>query len=254
MPETGPRERGAGSTLVEGSFAVAVASATPATADGLAGWLSRGRLDVVAVCTGQEDLVRAIRARRPALIVATHAPGDPFWPHVLRGEGEPWPALLLLSDTRPEDEVALLRAGAAGVFPLRSTRAHLLRAVRELLAGRTVASAAAVSLLLEAPQGPELSSRQAEILVLLAEGRATGEIAKLLFVEPTTVKTHVARMCRMLDLPGRAALVREAPGILQRLARDPGTTAQTTPMSSIDALPADARIVRGPNGSWPLGR
>jgi len=65
---------------------------------------------------------------------------------------------------------------------------------RRLLAGR-------------AP-GAELSRREWQVLELLASHLTTAEIAARLFVEPVTVRTHIARILRKLQVPSRQAALR----------------------------------------------
>lgn len=52
-----------------------------------------------------------------------------------------------------------------------------------------------------------LTSREWEILDLLAQGRSTGEIAERLVISSGAVRVHVAAIVRKLDVPDRAAAV-----------------------------------------------
>jgi len=55
-----------------------------------------------------------------------------------------------------------------------------------------------------------LTDRERQILVLVAEGCSTREIADRLCISPKTVETHRARIMEKLDLRGVADLVRYA--------------------------------------------
>ena len=57
---------------------------------------------------------------------------------------------------------------------------------------------------------PGLSAREREILGHIAAGRSAPEIAKLLFLSPATVKSHLGALYDKLDVSDRAAAVAEA--------------------------------------------
>ena len=57
---------------------------------------------------------------------------------------------------------------------------------------------------------PALSAREREILAHIAEGRSAPEIAKLLFLSPATVKSHLGALYEKLGVSDRAAAVAEA--------------------------------------------
>lgn len=52
-----------------------------------------------------------------------------------------------------------------------------------------------------------LTSREWEVLDLLAHGRSTGEIAERLVISPTAVRVHIASIVRKLGVRDRAAAV-----------------------------------------------
>jgi two-component system nitrate/nitrite response regulator NarL len=57
---------------------------------------------------------------------------------------------------------------------------------------------------------PGLSAREQEILGHIAEGRSAPDIAKLLFLSPATVKSHLGALYEKLGVSDRAAAVAEA--------------------------------------------
>lgn len=59
-------------------------------------------------------------------------------------------------------------------------------------------------------QRPTLSPRERQILSLTAEGRSSPEIARLLFLSTSTVKTHLQNIYEKLDVSDRAAAVAKA--------------------------------------------
>jgi two-component system, NarL family, response regulator LiaR len=100
-----------------------------------------------------------------------------------------------------------VKAGAIG-YLLKDTQAEELhRAIRGAAEGRVqLAPEAAAKLMREvrAPKSPEaLTPRETEILKLLARGKANKQIARALFVEEKTVKTHVSSILRKLGAKSR---------------------------------------------------
>lgn len=103
--------------------------------------------------------------------------------------------------------VNAIRAGAIG-YLLKDTEAdELRRAIRAAAAGQVQLSPKAAERLMReirVPESPEkLTSRETEVLRLLAEGRANKEIASGLNVSETTVKTHVSNILMKLGVPSR---------------------------------------------------
>ena len=62
----------------------------------------------------------------------------------------------------------------------------------------------------EAPGCPELTAREREIIQLIAEGKATKEVARTLGISAKTVETHRTNLMRKLDLHSIADIVRYA--------------------------------------------
>ncbi len=108
------------------------------------------------------------------------------------------------------------RAGAAGYVLKSSATSELVRAIGTVLRGqRYVARALPASVLAgvrlegEARAG-HLTTRQREVLQLVAEGRTAKEIATLLRISVKTVEFHKARIMEQLALHSTAALTRYA--------------------------------------------
>lgn len=58
-----------------------------------------------------------------------------------------------------------------------------------------------------APEPTPLTYRQEQILWLVAEGQSNVEIGKALYLSPSTIKTHLARIARVVGTGDRAAMV-----------------------------------------------
>ncbi len=100
-----------------------------------------------------------------------------------------------------------VRAGAIGYLLKDTNVEELHRAVRGAAEGRVyLASEAAARLMREvrAPENPEaLTDREAEILMLLARGKANKQIASSLYISEKTVKAHVSAILVKLGVQSR---------------------------------------------------
>jgi DNA-binding NarL/FixJ family response regulator len=114
---------------------------------------------------------------------------------------------------------AALRAGASGFLLKDVTPEELLAAIRIVAAGEALLAPAAtrhqVADVVSRPAvgrpdarlAGELTGREREVLVLIAQGLSNAEIAGRLVVSPATAKTHVSRILTKLGLRDRAQLV-----------------------------------------------
>jgi DNA-binding NarL/FixJ family response regulator len=129
-----------------------------------------------------------------------------------RGEAAGRIRTLVLTSAADQALVALaLQAGAAGFLYKDVDPDALVRAVRSVHDGHTVLAPAAAGLLTTGPgrAGPAvtgidaLTSREREVLALLAEGGSNREIARQLGVAEKTVKTHVSSILAKLGAADR---------------------------------------------------
>jgi two-component system response regulator DevR len=124
------------------------------------------------------------------------------------------PATQVLMLTAHDDDEALfssIMAGAAG-YVLKNVRgSDLIDAIRRVAAGQSLLDPAVTARVLERIRGRErppelrrLSSRERDILGLIAEGCTNREIATRLGLTEPTVKTYVSRLFTKLDIQRRA--------------------------------------------------
>lgn len=112
--------------------------------------------------------------------------------------------------------LAMLRAGARGYVFKSDTERHLLAAVDALSINQPyftgVISETLLSHFIGAPGGAQstLTSREREVVQLIAEGRINKEIGELLDISVKTVETHRANAMHKLKLRTTAELVRYA--------------------------------------------
>ncbi len=129
-------------------------------------------------------------------------------------------AIKIIRSQHPETEVVALtsvledaavigavRAGAIGYLLKDAEADELRRVIKAAAAGQVQLSPQAAERLMReirAPDSPEkLTEREAEVLRLLALGKANKEIARALTISETTVKTHVSNILAKLGLSSR---------------------------------------------------
>jgi DNA-binding NarL/FixJ family response regulator len=131
------------------------------------------------------------------------------------------PARILVLTTFDLDEYvhAAIRAGASGFLLKDVTPAKLLEAIRIVAGGDALLAPSVTRRLLERfaamlPVGEhsnealaQLTSRETEVLRLLAGGLSNAEIAAELVVSEATVKTHISSLLRKLGLRDRVQAV-----------------------------------------------
>ena len=125
--------------------------------------------------------------------------------------------ILMLSTHSGEEEVfRSLQAGARGYILKGAMREELLRAIREVYAGRRYVDPVVAPLLAARMQHRSLTAREVEILRLVAKGWGNKEIAAALNIAEVTVKLHVSHVLEKLEVKDRteAATVALQRGII----------------------------------------
>lgn len=124
---------------------------------------------------------------------------------------------LIYLTMNPDPDVAgeALRLGASGYLLKSSAARELKQAIQEVLRGRSYITSLITgdvvgSLIEHRSDRQQLTSRQREVLQLLAEGRSMKEAAAILDVTPRTVAFHKYRMMEQLRLKTSAELVKFA--------------------------------------------
>jgi DNA-binding NarL/FixJ family response regulator len=119
--------------------------------------------------------------------------------------------LAVIGDTPAEDVDPLLRAGVTGVLDRQMEAAPFVMALDLIGRGGTVVSSPSTGTrVAAAPPSPmldQLSTRERQILTLVATEPDNSTLAHLLSISPLTVKSHVNRILRKLGASSRAHLV-----------------------------------------------
>lgn len=200
--------------------------------EGLARALTAAGHEVVGLAARAEEVAPLVAARRPEVAVLdikmppSHTDEGLRVAVALRAGHPGLPILLLSQYVEPAYATALLTLVGdrhAGYL----LKEHVLDAgqlddtLHRLRAGQVVLDPRVVRLLLDAPRRPDplgrLTSREREILGLIAEGRSDRGIAERLHVSLHTVGTHVRHILAKLDLAETPADNRRVLAVLRYL-------------------------------------
>jgi DNA-binding NarL/FixJ family response regulator len=176
-------------------------------------------MQVVAETGNGEAAVEAYRKHHPTLVLM-----DVRLPGVGGAEATaailrefPDARVLMLSTHSGEEEIyRSLQAGARGYILKSAIREDLLHAIREVCEGRRYLDPAVAPLLAERLSHRSLTSREIEVLRMVAKGFGNKEIASELSIAEVTVKLHVSHVLEKLNVKDRteAATVALRRGII----------------------------------------
>ena len=166
-----------------------------------------------------DEAIEALQEDPPdVVLVDVHMPGGGGLAVVenLR-ETNPGVKFLALSvSDAAEDVIAMIRAGARGYVTKSIGPDNLADAIRRVNEGDAVFSPMLAGFVLDTfsmevtqPSDPELdrlTSREKEVLRLIARGYPYKQVAKRLFISVKTVETHVSAVLRKLQLSNRHEL------------------------------------------------
>lgn len=184
-------------------------------------------LTVVAEASDVEGAVAAVHALRPEVVLLdVHLPGGDGG-----GGAEVVTAcrdvvttrfLVLSVSDAAEDVVSVIRAGARGYVTKAISTEDLAQAVRRVAAGDAAFSPRLAGFVLDAfgtgmgevavadSELDRLSTREREVMRLIARGYTYKECAGELYISVKTVETHVSAVLRKLQLSNRNELTRWA--------------------------------------------
>ena len=163
-------------------------------------------MEVVAEAASGEAGVEAYRKYQPTLVLMDlrlpGMSGSECAAAIIREY--PDAAILMLSTHSSEEEIyRALQAGARGYLVKSILREELLRAVRTVHAGQQYLDPIVASQLAERRSHRSLSSREVEVLRMVARGMGNKEIASVLNIAEVTVKLHVSHVLEKLSVKDR---------------------------------------------------
>jgi DNA-binding NarL/FixJ family response regulator len=184
---------------------IVIADDAPLIREGVARLLAENGVEVVDQVGDADALLRSVRDLHPDVALVDIRMPPTHTDEGLRAAREirsryPGTAVLVLSQhLEPDYALQLIEAKPECVGYLMKERIgrieQLLDAVRRVSAGECVVDRAVVDDLLTRPGRvdplEELTSREREILALMAEGRSNHGICRTLWLSPKTVETHI---------------------------------------------------------------
>jgi DNA-binding NarL/FixJ family response regulator len=196
----------------------------PLVREGLAAALGRdpGIHVVGQAGDGKEGLELARELRPDVILLDLHMPemGGMMVLERLREEVPETRALVMTASEKAETLLAAVSAGAAGYITKRASRQELCEAVITVHGGGSVIAPHLAGHLLKqyqkASRGEtehlhnQLSTRELEVLRLVAQGLTDRQIAEKIYVSPRTVQNHLARIRDKTGLRRRSELTRWA--------------------------------------------
>jgi len=181
--------------------------------------LLAGECDIVGQASDGRALVAAAEQLKPDLIILDISMPLLNGLEAGRQIKQKWPNVKLVFLTMMEDAdlaAEAFRSGASGYLLKRSAASELAVAIREVMLGRSyitpLVTEGLVGSLMQVDRQAthELTSRQREVLQLIAEGHSMKEVASLLDLTPRTVAFHKYRMMEQLKVKSTAELIQYA--------------------------------------------
>ena len=178
---------------------------------------------IVGTAYDVDAAIDGIRNLKPdVVLIDVHMP-DGGGVAVVAGVAETNPDIkflaLSVSDSA-EDVIAMIRAGARGYVTKTIAPEDLADAIRRINSGDAVFSPRLAGFVLDAfagaiptdddPEMDQLTSREKDVLRLIARGFAYKQVARKLNISIKTVETHVSSVLRKLQLTNRHELARWA--------------------------------------------
>jgi DNA-binding NarL/FixJ family response regulator len=193
---------------------VVIAEDSALLREGLARILVEGGFDVAGQCSNAEELLDAVRRRRPEVAVVdirmppTHTDEGARAARELRDTYPDMGVLLLSQVIEASHALALFSERPEGFGYLLKDRVleidDFVEAVRRVARGGTAIDPDVIAQLLGRPREDdplaELTPREREVLGLMAEGLSNRGICGRLFLSPKTVEAHVKNIFMKLGL------------------------------------------------------
>ena len=164
---------------------------------------------VAEACDGEEGVAQFRRHRPDVTLMDLQMPNVNGTEAISRIRSEFPDAKILVLSTYAGDVQVLraIKAGARGYLLKGNVRTELLEAIRSVHAGHKRIPPEIATELAEHAADDSLSSREIDVLRLIAAGNANKQIADKLSIEETTVKNHISSILSKLSANDRTHAV-----------------------------------------------
>jgi DNA-binding NarL/FixJ family response regulator len=184
--------------------------------------LEAGGFEVCAEAANGPEAVRRVQEHLPDVVLLDiHMPGGGIRAAAEVSRLVPEVAIVMLTVSRDDNDLFdSLRAGASGYLLKDTDPERLPAALRGVLSGEAAIPRSLVARILDEFREPGrkrlgrrskaaglLTSREWEVMALLGEGLSTDDVAKRLFLSPTTVRVHISSVLRKLRVKDRQSAI-----------------------------------------------
>lgn len=186
---------------------------------GLKSLLEREGYQVVAEASDGQEAVRQVESLKPDLAIFDISMPVLNGLNAGREVARSFPRTKIILLTQHDEDQYVSEALDAGVkgYVLKSQAANdLLEAIKQVSRGLVYLSPGVSGAVMEAFRNKEerpkdrLTSRERQVLQLIAEGKSTKDVASLLNISVKTAESHRTRLMQKLDIHETASLVRYA--------------------------------------------
>jgi DNA-binding NarL/FixJ family response regulator len=199
------------------SVRILVTDDHPVVRAGLSGMLSgEPDFEVVGEAQNGKEAVAFVGERKPDVVLMDLRMPEMDGVTAIQHIKSNYPDVHILVLTTYESDADILRAietGATGYLLKDTPREELFGAIRMVAQGQSPLAPGVAARLMQRVRNPEeegLSTREIEVLELVAHGTSNKEIAKQLWVSETTVKSHMLHIFDKLGVTDRTAAVTAA--------------------------------------------
>jgi two-component system response regulator NreC len=183
---------------------------------GLKSLLEREGFQVVAEASDGQEALRHVQSLQPDIAVMDISMPTLNGLNAAREISRSSPKTKTILLTQHEEGQYIreaLEAGVKGYVLKNQVASDLLLAIRQVSRGQVYLSPGVSSAVMEAYQSKSekskhpLTSRERQVLQLIAEGKSTKDVASLLGISVKTAESHRTRLMQKLDIHETASLV-----------------------------------------------